>query len=62
MKIGKTAFSTISSISDSMIKRKVPGEPVVNVQADDLGMEAQRSSASRLCETLSKNKTANSKQ
>ena len=54
-------MSAVSTISDSVIKRKVPGEPVVNVQTSGLKVEAQRNSASQLCQMLSQNKTLNSK-
>jgi len=55
------AVSAVSIISDSIIKRKVPGEPVVEVQTNGLKVESQRNSASQLCEMLSQNKTLNSK-
>ena len=55
------AVSAVSVISDSIIKRKVPGEPVVEVKTNGLKVEAQRNSPSELCEMLSQNKTKNSK-
>ena len=56
-----SAISSVTSLTDSLIKRKVPSEPVVEVKTNGVKLEAQRNSASQLCEMLSQNKTINSK-
>ncbi|XP_076818399.1 uncharacterized protein LOC143464499 isoform X1 [Clavelina lepadiformis] len=60
MKVGVTALSSMNMVADALLKQKLPGEPVVEVQANGLKMEAQRSNPADLCRVLSQNETTNS--
>ena len=59
MKVGVTALSSMNMVADALLKQKLPGEPVVEVQANGLKMEAQRSNPADLCRVLSQNETTN---